>query len=126
MATKTYYEKLKDPRWQKKRLKIMERDDFCCQRCGESELTLNVHHLSYGKNPWDVEDSELITLCEDCHKEFTEYKAKINKLLSLNFRYLHDIHNILQKIEEYKIPIYSESKLVRLIDLIFKEDDLPF
>lgn len=25
---KTYYEKLKDPRWQRKRLEVMQRDDY--------------------------------------------------------------------------------------------------
>lgn len=30
-----YKEKLKDPRWQKKRLQIFERDDWCCQKCGD-------------------------------------------------------------------------------------------
>lgn len=64
-----YSEKLKDPRWQKKRLKILERDDFMCKFCGDTKSTLNVHHISYFKNPWDVEDKFLITLCESCHKE---------------------------------------------------------
>ena len=30
-----YSEKLKDPRWQKKRLEILERDNFRCQYCGD-------------------------------------------------------------------------------------------
>lgn len=65
----TYSEKLRDPRWQKMRLKIMERDGFQCQHCGSKEGTLNVHHRFYrkGASPWDYEDSALVTLCEDCH-----------------------------------------------------------
>lgn len=43
----TYYEMLKDPRWQKKRLEIMERDEFACRDCGDKESTLNVHHTYY-------------------------------------------------------------------------------
>lgn len=31
MTDKTYAEKLKDPRWQKRRLEIFERDDWTCQ-----------------------------------------------------------------------------------------------
>jgi len=30
----TYAEQLKSPKWQKKRLNIMERDQFRCQDCG--------------------------------------------------------------------------------------------
>lgn len=32
--SKSYAEKFKDPRWQKKRLKIMERDNWKCCECG--------------------------------------------------------------------------------------------
>lgn len=63
-----YGELLKDPRWQKKRLEIMERDDFACQCCGERYKTLNVHHMWYEKLPWDTPNMMLITLCEECHK----------------------------------------------------------
>ncbi len=66
---KTYSEKLKDPRWQKKRLEILERDDWRCQACGDKKSTLNVHHTTYfpGCNPWGYPDVLLITLCDTCH-----------------------------------------------------------
>jgi len=68
MTTKTtYQDKLKDPRWQKKRLKILERDNFACQRCSDTTSFLHIHHLKYGKEPWDVSDDDLVTLCECCH-----------------------------------------------------------
>lgn len=63
-----YSEKLKSPKWQKKRLKIMERDNFTCRICGNKDETLNVHHICYdGGEPWDTDDELLITLCETCH-----------------------------------------------------------
>ncbi len=65
----TYSEKLKDPRWQKKRLEIMNRDDFKCVYCNNNELTLHVHHLRYSKEPWNINNDYLITLCENCHDE---------------------------------------------------------
>lgn len=69
-----YSKKLRDPRWQKKRLEIMQRDGFACQKCGEETKTLNVHHTYYivGNDPWGYPDASLITLCEDCHEEETE------------------------------------------------------
>ena len=75
MATaKTYSELLKDPRWQKMRLFIMERDNFSCISCGDTEQTLNVHHLAYRKNTkiWDYDSSEFITLCEECHSYISQ------------------------------------------------------
>lgn len=68
----TYKEQLLDPRWQKKRLKILERDNWECQYCGSNKKTLHVHHLLYdsSKLAWECEDNCLSTLCEDCHAEF--------------------------------------------------------
>lgn len=53
-----------------KRCIIMSRDGYICQRCGIETISLNVHHLSYypGREPWDYDDDDLITYCEDCHK----------------------------------------------------------
>ena len=66
---KKYSEKLKDPRWQKKRLEVMERDKFRCLSCGDEKSTLAVHHLYYvsGRNPWQYPMWSLQTLCEGCH-----------------------------------------------------------
>lgn len=65
-----YSEKLRDPRWQKKRLEVMQRDQFTCQRCSNNESTLNVHHKYYkaGADPWEYELDSLVTLCESCHE----------------------------------------------------------
>lgn len=68
--SKSYFEKLKDPRWQKRRLEILDRDKFTCCACHATELELHVHHAAYerGCDPWDAPDDALITLCQPCHK----------------------------------------------------------
>lgn len=68
-----YALKLKDPRWQKKRLEIFDRDAWMCQECRSAEITLNVHHLYYDSDnePWEYDNSALITLCEQCHERET-------------------------------------------------------
>ncbi len=67
----TYAEKLLDPRWQKKRLEVLERDKFTCQGCGDTRSTLHVHHFWYNKgaDPWNHPMESLITYCERCHQE---------------------------------------------------------
>lgn len=64
-----YAEKLLDPRWQKMRLKIMERAGFACEMCGETSQTLHVHHKLYIKDraPWDYKEAHLACLCSNCH-----------------------------------------------------------
>lgn len=78
-----YSDKLKDPRWQKKRLEIFERDNWACVLCCDHESTLNVHHVEYIKNkePWDYDDKYLWTLCNKCHDIEGLYKSKIKDIL---------------------------------------------
>jgi len=79
---KTYSEQLKDPRWQKKRLEILNRDNWKCVQCGNDKLTLHVHHKSYigNKNAWEYNDLDLITLCEYCHEQYHELERNLKKL----------------------------------------------
>lgn len=76
MAEETYSKKLTDPRWQKKRLKILERDEWKCIKCGDKKTELHVHHLAYYKNPWDIPNKLLKTLCAHCHYEIEKLKRK--------------------------------------------------
>lgn len=67
-----YSDKLKDRRWQEKSAKIKERDKWKCQnhKCKSSlNSQLHVHHFLYwpNKEPWEYHDSDLITLCFECH-----------------------------------------------------------
>ena len=66
----TYAEKLQDPRWQKKRTQILNRDNFTCKLCGNTKQRLDVHHHLYekGKDPWEYSDDVLDTYCKTCHK----------------------------------------------------------
>lgn len=74
-----YQTKLKDPKWQKKRLEILNRDNWTCVLCKDTETTLHIHHheYRYGKEPWDYEDDNFATLCEHCHHEVTVEKYNI-------------------------------------------------
>ena len=71
--TSSYAAKYKDPRWQKKRLDIFQRDNWTCRSCNTKETTLHVHHMAYrpGADPWDYPDHMLMTRCEDCHEPGT-------------------------------------------------------
>jgi len=80
---KTYIEKLRDPRWQRKRLEVLQRDNFECAECGDTKTTLHVHHKAYhpNKEPWDIENKLLQTLCENCHSLETENIKHASKSL---------------------------------------------
>ena len=63
----------KHPKWKELRNRIYIRDKKRCVRCGDGPRDgkdLHVHHLLYikDKEPWDVPEYYLVTLCVECHK----------------------------------------------------------
>ena len=70
MATMTYKDQLRHPFWQRKRLEVLQRAHFMCERCYDEETTLNVHHKRYvkGRMAWEYELIELEAVCEECHR----------------------------------------------------------
>lgn len=69
-----YQEQLRDPRWQKKRLEVLERAGFACEECSNATKELQVHHRYYnrGAMAWEYGFEVLRCLCVDCHKRRTE------------------------------------------------------
>jgi hypothetical protein len=82
-AKSSYSEKLKDPRWQRKRLEILQRDNFTCKRCESTTETLHVHHRYYLPKcePWGYEPDALVTLCAGCHEYETESRRSAESTL---------------------------------------------
>lgn len=63
MATTTY-----SPEWiNSLRKRIRRRDNLQCQLCSTRTRPLHVHHIDYNKA--NCQDSNLITLCDVCHKK---------------------------------------------------------
>lgn len=83
----SYSDKLRDPRWQRKRLEIMQRDGFKCQECTDDSVTLHVHHVRYikGREPWDYPNGLLVTLCETCHERLHEDPTSVIEHLNGSF-----------------------------------------
>lgn len=64
-----YADLLRSPKWQRKRLEIMQRDNWRCKSCDDDLNELHVHHLIYTTDkPWDELNENLVTLCNTCHK----------------------------------------------------------
>lgn len=101
---KSYSDKLKDPRWQKRRLDIMNRDSFTCQWCFSGDKMLVVHHRYYlpKTEPWDYNDSCLITICQDCHETEHEIRPAVEQALIMACRQVgfqpHDLQCLSQAI----------------------------
>jgi hypothetical protein len=83
-AKKTYAEQLKHPNWQRRRLEMLQRAEFKCELCDDSESTLHVHHKRYvkGRQVWEYENDELQVLCESCHAEHHEMHGLLEQVLA--------------------------------------------
>lgn len=81
----TYSEKLQHPKWQKRRLEILNRDNWTCRICQSKDDQLHAHHGYYekGLDPWDYPDESLWTLCDKCHSQAHLFIFDINKMIGL-------------------------------------------
>jgi hypothetical protein len=81
----TYAEKLRDPRWQKKRLEVLEAAGWACEWCSSSTKTLHVHHGYYrkGASPWDYGQEYLHALCYDCHERAEDERGELYRVIAL-------------------------------------------
>lgn len=107
----SYLEQLRKPEWQKKRLKIFERDEWTCTNCGSTHLELHVHHVNYihSLKPWEYPDSLLKTLCKSCHEDahgITKAVAEISQFKFIlydgsdKFHHVRDLDIQINKIVE--------------------------
>jgi len=108
-----YFAKLKDPKWQKKRLEILERDNFTCVICGDDKSTLHVHHRAYLKDRdlWEYADPYFVTLCESCHEYETENMSGVISdlnLISRLYYFSDELHLIAGALFAFDEPGISE------------------
>lgn len=114
LDTRTYREKLLDPKWQQRKSAIQIRDKFTCQKCGNKNETLSVHHRHYikGRQPWDYPDNLLVLLCATCHKEEEDYADIGENILPVLHQYgffNSDIKNILNKLIDEKLKTLNHN-----------------
>jgi hypothetical protein len=118
-----YSELLKHPYWQKKRLKILDRDEWKCTRCTDQFTNLQVHHLYYTPDtlPWDYPDDALKTLCDLCHQkaEFIKWICSIGVELLLKKGFLKsDVSEIRSTvIRRAELNMHRESSLQYMDDI---------
>lgn len=68
-----YKKLLRDPRWQKRRLEVLNAANWKCEDagCQRNDSLLEVHHCYYiwGRDPWDYPRDCFIALCGGCHEK---------------------------------------------------------
>jgi 5-methylcytosine-specific restriction endonuclease McrA len=111
-----YKEQIKHPKWQRKRLEILQRDNFKCRCCNDEDTQLHIHHKKYisGNKIWMYADDDLITLCEDCHiliEAITkEFKIDYNVLNGYKKKHNKDAISLFIKCKNHYVSIMFKSK----------------
>jgi hypothetical protein len=107
----TYSEKLKDPRWQRRRLEILSKCDFACENCQTKSEQLHVHHRMYsrGKMPWEYEDWAFNVVCEECHSSLQDQMESAHEVLAKYPGFMAGISRLKDR------DLTSVSRLERLV-----------
>lgn len=77
-----YKEYIKSTVWYQKRLARLKKDNYTCQKCGDTEF-LEVHHLTYD-NLGDEPIEDLICLCRACHQAIHDKYGKKGNYFPIN------------------------------------------
>lgn len=79
-----FFEQYKHPKWQEKRLLVLQSKNFKCQECGKKDQELHVHHPYYLKDTmvWDYPDDVLKCLCKTCHEKVHALDDRIKRWLA--------------------------------------------
>ena len=87
-----YQEQLKSPKWQKKRLDILNLRGFKCEKCNCEENQLHVHHRFYLKNrkAWEYDNDVFQVLCYICHEN--EHKKENPKNILIDEKWFKFIN----------------------------------
>lgn len=80
---KSYADKLKNPLWQKKRLEILDRDNFKCVHCESQDRELHVHlKYDFKKEIWELDNDCYETVCKLCHEQITDVNNRFKNAIS--------------------------------------------
>lgn len=59
---------------------VLDRDGYVCQNCKAKNTTLHAHHIIYRSNGGSDDESNLITLCKDCHNKVHNGEIELKKI----------------------------------------------
>jgi len=102
-----YITYLKSFKW-KLIIEFMKRKYLCCQLCQSTE-NLVVHHINYGRYPFE-EEKDLVLLCKKCHHEHhKEHKSGLPENSQEIINYLNNLEK-----EENIFNLKKISQFLRL------------
>ena len=93
--------------WNEIRREVYKKDNWTCQKCGAKNTKLYAHHLIPLFEGGSNELKNLVTLCEECHKDmhfhmrYGKIIGTLTSTLTIIYFLLRFIHLIPQRLEEF-------------------------
>ena len=96
---------------------ILNRDNYTCQCCGKKNTRLEIHHIIFRSQCGTDDESNLITLCEDCHSKVHSGKLTIDKKpKKMNLKYATHMSIIRSQL----LKVYPEA--IETLGFVTKEN----
>lgn len=114
-----FFAKYDDPRWQKKRLEVMERAGWACEWCGTKTEKLNVHHGYYlpNREPWEYPNESLWCMCEECHQEAHGRLSDAKMMLGcIHPRFIRELCEMFNRLTPSEVTIAGGEKYATVVD----------
>lgn len=124
MKNNNYSEKLKNPKWQKKRLEVLNLRGFKCELCSCETKELHVHHRFYlkGREVWEYDNDVFQVLCCDCHtKEHENKNAVTEKIIEVIPDKYKRLISLLEKLNE--IDARNTDFIETIFSSVLESDD---
>lgn len=97
--------------WEKRRKRVLQRDGYECQRCGDSDTVLQAHHKTAISDGGGHELSNLETICRSCHASEHPEKVAISIALENNQRlrmeYSSQSGTMVREIDPYGLAMHD-------------------
>ena len=118
-----YQAYLKSKHWQDIRHKVFQEYGYRCDQCGSSK-NLHIHHITY-EHLGEEKISDLVPLCEDCHKRLHNPFDSIDYLMLAEGYAYGELDSedeaIRKRAEAIALPISELIEAIKKIE-IDKED----
>lgn len=97
--------------WDERRKRVLKRDGYECQRCGDSDTVLQAHHKTPISEGGGHELSNLETVCRSCHASEHPEKVAISIALEKNQRlrmkYSSSSGTMVREIDPYGMEMHE-------------------
>ena len=107
-----YYNYINSKEWAAKRTQRLNLDNYKCQKCGETR-NLEVHHLNYIRFGNENINTDLITLCRECHRQIELQKGEtLQEKQERQDALRKEYEERLERVKEEQLQIAKREKTV--------------